>query len=914
MTIQQNGHSIYHSAADVTFQIPGWGYSKIVSEEIPSHFATAGMSLQDQERLTKANLSRFIIAHIDRFKDAADAYAFEKARQFSRVYNHFDDKGESTVTIDQVAQFVFYGPEAVESPDQTPTPAELYATYQFLLKTSAFFEPSKGPSMRKGRSFTLRLRNEVDDIRWIWKQLRAENAAIHRKESSPLNEFIEKCQTLVHWHRDSARFGSGKEDTPAPEVNFTDSDRVFISSLRKAATHYDILGNPHVQIASNLIRRLHPLYTLRYGKNASGAERQAAQLLKEIGALTPWENTSMYRPGERSRIRTLEGHGMSAWADDVAAEAQELGKDLIKSPEFIFNEQGKVVKPETTAEESVKETPHVPKQSLLELVKSMIIHPAGQDELNFYATDPCAEIRRDFGDLPVFVIDDPTAHELDDGMSVEKTADGDLWVHVHIADPTAYIPPTHPLSLTAQLRGNSVYLPERHYPMMPDFTSNERFNLGKSQCAMTFSARIGEDGEFLDFDVKPSIVRNVKILYYDDVDEVLDWTDIYGVREPAMKPSPWTRQLLEAKDAKPGFRGDTAPGLDTEGVELLRSLQNVMKRAARERTLNGGFYNDQCDLTVKVKPYPQPFTPVTPEKPFFPSRESFPTITLKPDAPGILSPAHMMVAECMIMAGRVAAKWCTEHNVPGIYRGQMSIIEHGHKLGRKEEATLLMKNAYAAIDKPSGVMPFMAYMNLVPLMPPAAVSATPIPHLSMGIGNNTGYMKVTSPLRRYKDMVAHWNMKASMLGQPYPFGPEAVAEIATRLRELERRTSALNNRSNQHWSYEWLRRKEVLVRNGQAPADVVGNWDMPYVDMRETVNYQEDSTLREKGPVYKAFVTSLSPDKKALWTVLTELGGMRARVEVGWEEKETDALVGQVIDVRLHKVDSWKGVILMKKV
>ena len=46
--------------------------------------------------------------------------------------------------------------------------------------------------------------------------------------------------------------------------------------------------------------------------------------------------------------------------------------------------------------------------------------------------DANADVRYDFGDMPVYTIDDEFAHELDDGISIEETDEG-TWLHIHIA-------------------------------------------------------------------------------------------------------------------------------------------------------------------------------------------------------------------------------------------------------------------------------------------------------------------------------------------------------------------------------------------------------------------------------------------------------------------------------------------------
>ncbi|KAJ3014872.1 hypothetical protein HKX48_004901 [Thoreauomyces humboldtii] len=891
-TLLYNGHFIMHRASDVTFQVPGWAHSRVVSKPISSDFATAGLSPECAQQLADENIPPFVLAHIERFRSAVDTYAFDKRTQFGALFRRLQTARKTNVTLDEVAKLVFRG-------GGDPTPAELFASYQFMIKNSNCFEALSATRMRVERTFKLRQLHDVEDLAWMWSQVRATIARgkpVEERAPPLLRAFLDKAKILIVAHR------SGNMSTSdADGVVFTSRELLFIRALKEVAYQRSVFPNPYRQIAVNgIMKNLYPLYGDRPGQS------QALQMLKEIGVLTPWENITMYRASDRGQVQTLEGHGLSTWANDVVQEAEIMGRQLLREGAFTFDEEGKLHDEEAKTAEESSPSHTSTKPEIANLVQKLVVSPTGPAETDFYQRDPCAEIRRDFGQLPVYVIDDATAHELDDGMSVEQTPEG-LWVHVHIADPTAYIPPSHPLSLSAQLRANSIYLPERHYPMMPDFLSNERFNLGKSQCALTFSARVGEDGELLDFAVKPSIVRNVKIIYYDDVDDILDWSKIYGVAlKPEDRPS-WIQRVLTEKKVVPGVKSETAPGLDKTGVDALRLLQKTMQRVTQARLRNGGFVPDQLATRMSVSPYPQPFTPVNPKAPYFAPAATWPAVSLQPDNSGHLSPSHTMVAECMVMAGRVAASWCTDNDVPAVYRGQPGILDHTRAGNRDHaKAAAALDVVRSSQDPTSGVVPFEHFRKLLPFMPPAVVSTSPVGHFSMGITvdpTSAGYVKVTSPLRRYKDMIVHWNMKAKMLGKPYPF-PE-LDQVAKTLREAERRTKTLDDRTTRHWTCEWMRRREVSARRGEVTnvSDPI-----PYVDFRESIDDERSGTSKHGGVVYDALVVRVREAAGRAWVILTELGGVQAELKAPYLGAQLPA-DGSMIKVTVSRVDVPSGVI-----
>jgi exoribonuclease II len=101
--------------------------------------------------------------------------------------------------------------------------------------------------------------------------------------------------------------------------------------------------------------------------------------------------------------------------------------------------------------------------------------------------------------------------------------------------------------------------------------------------------------------------------------------------------------------------------------------------------------------------------------------------------------ARQLVAEMMILTGEVAGRYGQAHQIPLPYRGQPQ-----PELPSEEELMQL----------PAGPVRFCAMRRC---MPKSEMSITPIRHAGLGLEI---YTQVTSPIRRYTDLLAHFQIKA----------------------------------------------------------------------------------------------------------------------------------------------------------
>src|SRR5438093_9833522 len=110
--------------------------------------------------------------------------------------------------------------------------------------------------------------------------------------------------------------------------------------------------------------------------------------------------------------------------------------------------------------------------------------------------------REDLRNEFIITIDPDDARDFDDAIHVEKLPNGGWNLGVHIADVAAYVQPGSALDREARRRGNSVYLPDRVIPMLPERLSNGVCSLKPGVDRLTHSV-------FIHFD-KRGVLRSAR--------------------------------------------------------------------------------------------------------------------------------------------------------------------------------------------------------------------------------------------------------------------------------------------------------------------------------------------------------------------------------------------------------------------
>ena len=132
---------------------------------------------------------------------------------------------------------------------------------------------------------------------------------------------------------------------------------------------------------------------------------------------------------------------------------------------------------------------------------------------------PPANGRADLRDLPFVTIDGADARDFDDAVLAEPRDGGGWVIRVAIADVAYYVRPGTALDREAKRRGNSVYLPDRVVPMLPEALSNDLCSLRPEEprAAMVAEMILDDSGEMVSHRFERALIRSAARLTYDQV-------------------------------------------------------------------------------------------------------------------------------------------------------------------------------------------------------------------------------------------------------------------------------------------------------------------------------------------------------------------------------------------------------------
>lgn len=380
--------------------------------------------------------------------------------------------------------------------------------------------------------------------------------------------------------------------------------------------------------------------------------------------------------------------------------------------------------------------------------------------------------RRSLVDVPLVTIDGATARDFDDAVYAEKRRGG--WrLIVAIADVAHYVKPGTPLDLNASERGNSVYLPDRVIPMLPEVLSNGLCSLNPqvARLAMVCEMKVSNAGRVTGFEIYEAVIESWQRLTYERVQEFLD---------------------------------EGALDVETEVCHSLTELQAVYRAFRRAREERGALDFDTHEATMEIEDNRV--------------QALHPVHRLE---------AHMLIEEAMIAANVCAAEFI-ERATPGKTGQGMYRVHEPPSADKLEQ--LKQALAMAGVRLPRGPLTPQGLKGatdqlankenrwlyeLLVLRSFMQAVYTPDNQGHFGLGLER-YMHFTSPIRRYADLVVHRTIKAILHNKRLPYKTAALLELGMHISATERRAESVG------WAVDaWLKCEYVAPRVGETFDGVV---------------------------------------------------------------------------------------------
>jgi ribonuclease R len=346
------------------------------------------------------------------------------------------------------------------------------------------------------------------------------------------------------------------------------------------------------------------------------------------------------------------------------------------------------------------------------------------------------EGREDLRGKFIVTIDPDDARDFDDAIHVEKIDNENWQLGVHIADVASYVEPESALDGEARRRGNSVYLPDRVIPMLPERLSNGVCSLRPGVDRLTHSVFIQFDknGRAKSARFAKSVIRSAQRVTYKQA---------YAI--------------LQSKS-------------DGELSKRLHTAWTLASLLRRKRFEHGSLDLDFPEVKVHVDPTGVPVKLERVEN----------------------DESHQLIEEFMLAANEAVARELKHRAIPTIYRVHES--PDPEKLAEYREFVLSFNYKVGDLSHRAEIQRFLASIRgkpeeqalkigLLKSLKRARYAPQPLGHYGLAKAN---YLHFTSPIRRYADLVVHRTLAGRNLRSRSGLDINRISSIADHISETER--------------------------------------------------------------------------------------------------------------------------------
>ncbi|HET7308144.1 MAG TPA: ribonuclease R [Gammaproteobacteria bacterium] len=377
--------------------------------------------------------------------------------------------------------------------------------------------------------------------------------------------------------------------------------------------------------------------------------------------------------------------------------------------------------------------------------------------------------RLDLRKLDLVTIDGADARDFDDAVYCEAAPRG--WkLIVAIADVSHYVTPDSALDDEAELRGTSVYFPDRVIPMLPEALSNGLCSLNPDvdRLCMVCEMRVDRAGKVSRAAFHKGVMRSAARLTYTEVAAVIAGD----------------KQARRGREALIGR------------IEALHDLYGALRKARDKR----GAIDFETTETRIIFDAQRKITAIEP--------------TQRNDA-------HKLIEECMIAANVAAANFLKKHKMPTLYRVHAGPNEEKLTQLRDFLGTLGLSLGggdnpepmhYAKLLEKIGGRDDAHLIQTVLLRSLSQAVYSPRLEGHFGLALEA-YAHFTSPIRRYPDLLVHRAIGHVLDGgsrADFRYGGREMERLGRHCSDTERRADEATREA-----VSWLKAEFMLDKVGE---------------------------------------------------------------------------------------------------
>ncbi|TVY32226.1 Mitochondrial protein cyt-4, partial [Lachnellula subtilissima] len=695
-----SGRWAHRQISQPKFYVPGFVQPSELEEMLP-YLPETDVTKDMEDKLlqfTKSlprNIGKNLLKKMDDFWMDANKTYLAAASTLENAHQHVSEPATlKYATLDQIAD-VLLGTVVPKDDSGTYSKPALYAVHRAILSSDIGFRVQPKGTLRSGGSYEILSQLEVSEVGRVTQYIRAyadrmtPTPGAIKASWVPLLSFFQKCRRLIdesRLHREFTPHG-----TIGPSTRNQDDDN-----------HYR-LGSP--------------------GEEFTGTDNLFIKFIESWACLGNFNSGSAMNGLASSLLRSL-----GRYNDSVLDR---------KAGWTFLQEIGAIPPWESLPAYGLR----LPSTGGRRLTNST--YPPYHERA--YTEDKLVGIRKDWGELHVFCIDQADAHEIDDGISVEATETPDeYWAHIHVADPSSLLDLKSEVVKNAERMVQSIYHPERHISMLHREFVESRLSLAPNRPCLTFSARLNLSGQLLEYKVSAGVIQNVVYISPSVFEAVASG-------RPETSETDGVVRIVGSgsTSAAPSRSMTSIERLSDEQKRQLKILHQIGITNAKKLHSRGGFNQGQANLDVSVYFDGAPWKKQTPIY----SVRHYGDPTIKLLIPEEKNQPMGALGYIMQLAGEVCARWCSARGIPIPYR--VTPVNPDKQDPAEYFSKVLLPSRNKEGFAPSEIT--RKYFNLIGAAQPSLI---PGPHMTVGAEMLT---KCTSPLRRFPDFLVHAQVGATLL-------------------------------------------------------------------------------------------------------------------------------------------------------